>query len=307
MISAMMWLIAGGFEIVKISLRVFSEVFGVGLKMALVVAALASVPLQAHAAVFDVTTVDGMVINGTLDLNLPPDYRDTVFKNSNFSPTVPGAQTHMLTLDTTTLTGILESQLGALGAHEKYQINSATFTAGVAGTDQTRYLGGNDGTVHALTTAFNVDTATFNNSDTGVSWASGSLSSADYGVAITTGVQGADDTVYSGLGSTLQGWVDGGSNLGLVFETSTVVLGPTAWTDDVSIKLTIDAEIIDDNAPPVVITPPPGTELLVDLGQWGLSVTKFDYINVVFARDAGWIGSDDRQREPGRQLHHLGQ
>jgi hypothetical protein len=114
--------------------------------------------------VFDVTTSDGLVINALSFYSTPPyDYRDTVFKNGNFSPKPTGsnAEVDLLTLDTTTLTGILEAQLGALGAGESYQINSATFTAGINdGTPQSGYQSGNTINVHDVTTAFNVDAAT---------------------------------------------------------------------------------------------------------------------------------------------------
>jgi hypothetical protein len=89
---------------------------------------------QAHAATFGVTTSDGLVINHTSSYDTPPyDFTDGVYKNSNFQPQ-PG-DVNMLTLDTATLNSILTTQLGALGAGESYQINSASFSAGSAAQD----------------------------------------------------------------------------------------------------------------------------------------------------------------------------
>ena len=198
---------------------------------------------QAHAATFGVTTSDGLVINHTSSYDTPPyDFTDGVYKNSNFQPQ-PG-DVNMLTLDTATLNSILTTQLGALGAGESYQINSASFSAGSAAQDyQVGVI-----TVHAMTTAFNVDQASYDHADksTSTTWASGSLSSADYNASVIT--TGSNDTavsaVFSGLGSTLQDWVDGGDNLGLAFVASSSAGGAAAWTTVSTVGLTIDAEIV---------------------------------------------------------------
>lgn len=201
-----------------------------------------------RSATITVTTADGMVINGVGELS-----KDAVSKNANFSPTAAGGgnqQFHFLTLDTATLEGLLEDALGPLASGERYKINSATFTAGVStpadGNDWTEYQSNGGITVHAVksTSAFNVDQATWNNRATGTSWAGGSVSTADWGATITTGVDNtAYSTLFSGLASTLQGWVFGGANYGLAFEqTGPSGAGPLSWTNSDNVVLTIEAE-----------------------------------------------------------------
>lgn len=197
---------------------------------------------------------DGLTIN-QIAIGYAP-YHNRNLKNANFSTTSqPGnQQVALISLGTAVLKNTLEHELGTLGKGQSYKINAATLTAGIAGTPQTRYLGGNDGTVHPMKTTWNLETATFNHADRKVTWASGSsFSAADYFPnVITTGKQGTDSTVYSGLGPVLQSWLDGTDNKGLAFASSSAPPGPTSWTASAHVTLTIDAEVIGAQAETVL-------------------------------------------------------
>ena len=177
-------------------------------------------------------------------------FHDKNLKNNSFTTTSQSGnkQVSLVTLSTAVLKRALENKLGTLTKDQSYKINAATLTAGVAGTAKTRYLGGNDGTVHLMATRWNSAKATFNNADSRVKWASGgSFSAADYNAeVVTTGKQGADSTVYGELASILQSWLDGADNKGLAFTPSNVPPGPTSWTDSTNVKLAIDAEVIGE-------------------------------------------------------------
>jgi hypothetical protein len=62
---------------------------------------------------------------------------------------------------------------------------------------------------------------------------------------VTTGVDGtAYSATFSGLGDSLQGWVDGGDNKGLAFvQTGAGGVAALSWVNTANVKLTIDAEI----------------------------------------------------------------
>jgi hypothetical protein len=213
------------------------------------IAALATVAMQAQADIVNLTTAD-YTINGLAEVYWPT----TVSKNGNFSPSIIGGgngQIHTLTLTTATLNSILETQLGSLGAGESYQINSASYICGIDdGTPQSGYQSGNTVNVHDMTTAFNVDTATYNNSDTGVNWASGAVSSSDYDASVIT--TGVDSTAYSAtfnLTSQLQSNLAATEDTTLAFvQTGAGGAAALSWVNSGNTVLTLDAQVVPEPA-----------------------------------------------------------
>lgn len=201
---------------------------------------------QGETAQITLGIANGLILN-QIAVGYAP-FHDKNRRNVNFSTTSqPGnEQVSLVTVRTEVLKRALANKLGTLGEGQSYRIKAATLTAGIAGTPQTRYLGGQDGTVHLVRTKWNSDTATFNHADHGVTWAAGeSFSAADYYPhVLTSGKQGTDSTVYSGLGPALQSWLDGTENNGLAFASSSAPLGPTSWTAPAHVTLSIDAEVV---------------------------------------------------------------
>ncbi len=159
-----------------------------------------------------------------------------------FSTYISQYQTQRTLLSTTnaTFNAALESELGALGAGQAYQINSAIFTAGVSSDDYT----GNTGAF-----AMKVDwdnTATWNESSTGNNWsAAGLVAGTDY--ESTAAADAVAATSYSrtwDLTTEVQDWLSGAdaTNYGLFFAENGA--GASNYTEPANVQWTIDAQIV---------------------------------------------------------------
>ena len=168
---------------------------------------------------------------------------DTHF-NDLFSTHSSSGQTTLLSLTNASLLTALQTELGFAA---NYTINSATLTVGAI-TDNYAPTGGMN--VYTALTAWNPNDVTYNNADVAglVSWsAPGLAAGVDYSaIAADTGVIAANgyQTVWTGLGSTLQSWLDGSTtNNGLFFADTGFTLGENEETLATNVYWTIDAQI----------------------------------------------------------------
>ena len=158
-----------------------------------------------------------------------------------FSTQNSGPQSTLLQLSTASLLAALEAQLGVAA---NYTINSATLTVGAI-TDN--YAAAGDKNVYTVLTAWDANTVTWNTAGAG-SWNAPGLTSgidysaiaADTGAVLGNGYQ----TQWTGLGSTLQSWLDGATvNNGLFFAYSGSVLDFEEYTAASNVTWTIDATV----------------------------------------------------------------
>lgn len=214
----------------KVLLKVLSEVFGVGLKVALVAAVLVAATQVASAAT---VTIHCDAVGVDLD-RISVEFADPVGDEFDTWDATANRNTHTL-LDTSydTFVNAFEAALGPLGFGELYQINSAKIIAGTGADNTTSYKG--TGTVHRMTTEYVPSGVTWTNPATGGNWGGGGspadFSSADYdGTVLSTGVlkgaaAGETDPSTDTLGYTefafdaslVQGWIDAGEADALVF------------------------------------------------------------------------------------------
>ncbi len=176
----------------------------------------------------------------------------------------------LVNTESATFTSALETELGALGAGESYQINSATLVVGStsANSKADTYNSPTAG-AYVVTTAYNPDNVTFNDSDTGTAadWTDGQFTtgasgytSNNYsgsnlvtGVFTQTGSDGSDIfgyTTFTFDKTVVQSWLT--SSQDLVFNGG----GVTHWSAETvvaNVNWVLDAEVI----------PEPGTYALM--------------------------------------------
>ena len=158
--------------------------------------------------------------------------------NVNFSTHSAGQRT-MVETTTAAFTNALADELGALGAGQMYQINTATLTVGSVADD---YTSTGDKQTHLITATWGASTPY-----PGPAYQSG--------IAADTGAVVGSTTVWSGLASTVQDWLDGTVvNYGLMFDDAGGA-GPPAYTAVANVLWTLDAEIVAIPAgPPLELT-----------------------------------------------------
>ena len=171
-----------------------------------------------------VTDYDGSVID---------NHYDETFSTWN-QATGRNWQT-LLNTESSTFTAALETELGALSAGESYQINSAALVVGsktILNSKDDTYSAAN-ASAFVVSTAYNTETVTFNDSDKGTAddWVGGTISAggADFtssnysgsdlivsGTFTETGDAGGDVTGYTTFtfdASVVQGWLTTSQNL----------------------------------------------------------------------------------------------
>ena len=151
-----------------------------------------------------------------------PTRANTVFTNFSTWQTdsaTKNTQRTMQITSTATFIAALEAELGPLGAGESYQINSATLTVGDATDDYTDIA-----TAHHLLVTYNPATVTWN------TFNNGGAAGVDYaGSPLATSVAGTNSATWD-LTSVVQGWIDGGTNMGLYFKSAGNTNGTSTFT-----------------------------------------------------------------------------
>ena len=158
-----------------------------------------------------------------------------------FSTHASGPQSTLLQLSTASLLAALEAQLGVAAS---YTINSATLTVGAIGDN---YAAAGDKNVYTVLTAWDANTVTWNTAGAGTWNTPGLTSGIDYSaIAVDTGaiLGNGYQTEWTGLGSTLQSWLDGATvNNGLFFAYSGSLLDLPEFTATSNVVWTIDAQV----------------------------------------------------------------
>ena len=195
---------------------------------------------------------------GELVSSTPDSYHAVNFSTYS-NPGTNNVQRTLVEITNATFLAALENVLGALSGGEKYQINSATLTVGSVADNYATT--GNAGAYRVLVPWDSSD-VTWNeaDADANVAWsAPGLAAGVDYfATSVDTGAVGTYTTVWSGLGSTVQDWLDGtDTNYGLFFPDPGGS-GGVDYTAVENVSWTLDASIV------------PAPSALVLLGTGGL-------------------------------------
>jgi len=168
----------------------------------------------------------------------------------------------------TSNTDLLNALQTALGPAPSYQINSAMLTIGSTGDN---YAPTNGVTAHLLLVTYNTSQTTWFERATGTNWSTPGLASGvDYASAnlSTPTPNGVSKTDFTGLGLTVQNWLNvPSSNAGIFFlatSDGTSVANYTAYTN---VVWTLDA----------VAVPEPSAFSLLFCAGLGLSAVRSRY------------------------------
>lgn len=251
---------------------VFGKVNGEKIMMKTIKTLIVSAALLCGAAPSQaaIVTLSPDNVNRLNEFN-PATDSDSVFSTRQ---QLTNKQYTTLFTSTASFNAALLAQLGPLAANQKYQIDSATLTAGSAGDDYTVLS-----RAHLMITSYDPGDATWNEADNSANTVWGTGSSIDQtggtdwnSTTIDTGVLdgGGFSVSWSNFGPTVQSWIDGGSNPGLFFEDigNTVLGSPGHQTSGSNVSWTLDAQIV------LIPTPEPSSLGLILLGAGLLSKTR---------------------------------